>query len=167
MLNIGFWNIRGMNKSIKQKEVKEFISSNKMSVCAVLESHVTESKLKSISKRIFGRWEWVSNTCDCVGGTRIIIGWNPEVINLKVLNKTDQVVHCFGRLCDSGKVLYLSFIYGDSYDIRRRDLWKDLIKHKVVVKDDPWVLMGDFNVALNNSDYMIVSSKIKRGVVDF
>ncbi|GJY81630.1 RNA-directed DNA polymerase, eukaryota, reverse transcriptase zinc-binding domain protein [Tanacetum coccineum] len=52
---IASWNIRGMCKESKQKELKKFIADEKLHVCTVLETHL---KTKSISKAcdyVFGR----------------------------------------------------------------------------------------------------------------
>ena len=54
MYSIASWNIRGMNQSPKQNEVRQIISENKLSVCAILESHVASSRLEGLCKKVFG-----------------------------------------------------------------------------------------------------------------
>ncbi|GJX73580.1 reverse transcriptase domain-containing protein [Tanacetum coccineum] len=44
--------------------------------------------------------------------------------------------------------------------IGRKELWRDLCKHSVAVKDFPWVLMGDFNIILDPSKRSFGSSSI-------
>nr|GFC04621.1 hypothetical protein [Tanacetum cinerariifolium] len=48
MCSIASWNIRGLNFSPKQKEVRQMFYENKLSVCAILESHAHESKLEKL-----------------------------------------------------------------------------------------------------------------------
>lgn len=167
MMNLRVWNIRGLNKIIKQKEVLEVINSNNLGLCAILESHVSEMKLKKVCGRIFRSWDWVSNNSSCKLGTRTIVGWNANKLDLMVLSHSNQVMHCFVRFLDSNFEMYFSFINVASRYIERRLLWKNLEKHKVVVKNKAWVLLGDFNVAMKPSEYSECSLRIPKGVADF
>lgn len=65
MFSIASWNIRGMNQLPKQKEVQEVIVSSGLSVCAILESHVSVKKLSQICSNVFGSWNWTSNSTSC------------------------------------------------------------------------------------------------------
>ena len=76
MISIASWNIRGLNFSPKQSEVRQVIYDNKLSVCAILESHARESNLVKLCSSVFKHWDWTSNGNLCVKGTRIILGWN-------------------------------------------------------------------------------------------
>nr|GEZ01831.1 hypothetical protein [Tanacetum cinerariifolium] len=49
----------------------------------------------------------------------------------------------------------------------RKDLWKELGCHSLVVKDEPWLLLGDFNVILDPSERSAGSSCFTSGMVDF
>ncbi|GJT80868.1 protein LAZ1 [Tanacetum coccineum] len=49
----------------------------------------------------------------------------------------------------------------------RRVLWADLKLHKRVVSGLPWVLLGDFNVALNMKDICMGSSSMNSAMCDF
>ncbi|GJT86927.1 hypothetical protein Tco_1068644 [Tanacetum coccineum] len=59
------------------------------------ETHVKKKKLASICSRVLGRWEWVSNNSAGSGGTRIIVWWDPNYVNVMVLEQSAQVIHCF------------------------------------------------------------------------
>ncbi|GKC71931.1 hypothetical protein Tco_1117814, partial [Tanacetum coccineum] len=65
------------------------------------------------------------------------------------------------------QVLFMSFIYATNSPIERRMLWRDLEIHKRVVNGSPWVLMGDFNVALNLKDYYLGSSIMTPEMIEF
>ncbi|GJY94750.1 sodium/hydrogen exchanger 6 [Tanacetum coccineum] len=41
----------------------------------------------------------------------------------------------------------------DNYYVDRRALWNNLVAHASLMRDKPWVLLGDFNVALNLEDH--------------
>ncbi|GJW97300.1 hypothetical protein Tco_0179108 [Tanacetum coccineum] len=49
----------------------------------------------------------------------------------------------------------------------RRVLWRDLGVHKHVVRGFPWILMGDFNVALNMEDTYSGSSSMNSAMYEF
>ena len=40
MINMATWNIRGLNTSGKQNEVRDLIRLNGINLCAILESHI-------------------------------------------------------------------------------------------------------------------------------
>ena len=44
-----------LNRSLKQKEVRQVISENRLHVCAILESHVDLSKLVNVLKLCLSR----------------------------------------------------------------------------------------------------------------
>lgn len=46
------WNIRGLNKIFKQKELCRFISINKISIMAIFEHRTNEEKGKQIMKKV-------------------------------------------------------------------------------------------------------------------
>nr|GEW90480.1 hypothetical protein [Tanacetum cinerariifolium] len=55
------WNIRGMCKDIKQKEIKKFIAAEKIQICAILETHLKTKNISRACDYVFGRWRWASN----------------------------------------------------------------------------------------------------------
>ncbi|XP_023752887.1 uncharacterized protein LOC111901263 [Lactuca sativa] len=140
------WNVRGLNKAVKQKEVIDVIRSN---------------------NKTFGQWDWVSNNSSCEAGTRIIVGWNPRLFDVMVISQSRQVIHCYVRSCNSNYSMYFSFIYAASNYLERRLLWDNLKKHILVVKKEAWGILGDFNVALKPSEYSEGCSKTPKGVDDF
>ena len=89
MYSIASWNIRGMNQSPKQNEVRQIICENKLSVCAILESHVANSRLEVLCSKVFRNWDWTSNGHLCTKGSRIVLGWNQDAIDLTVISMDD------------------------------------------------------------------------------
>ncbi|GJX56156.1 hypothetical protein Tco_0286053 [Tanacetum coccineum] len=49
----------------------------------------------SICSRVLGRWEWASNNASSNGGTRIIVGWDPNCANVMIIEQSAQAIHCF------------------------------------------------------------------------
>ncbi|GJU63113.1 hypothetical protein Tco_1244948 [Tanacetum coccineum] len=65
------------------------------------------------------------------------------------------------------QVLFVTFIYAANKPVVRHMLWNDLGVHKNVVHGFPWVLMGDFNVALDMEDYYSGSSTMNSKMIEF
>ncbi|GJX41721.1 putative RNA-directed DNA polymerase [Tanacetum coccineum] len=76
-------------------------------------------------------------------------------MHVKVLNRANN---------DS---IFCSFIYAGNLPSERKHLWADLEIHKNVVCGFPWILMGDFNVALNIEDYFSGPSCMNAAMNDF
>ncbi|GKC49040.1 RNA-directed DNA polymerase, eukaryota, reverse transcriptase zinc-binding domain protein [Tanacetum coccineum] len=55
-------NIRSINQEKKQKEVRNVIRDEKLQVCAIIETHVKAANMSDVYSKVFGRWEWVSNS---------------------------------------------------------------------------------------------------------
>ncbi|GJZ51255.1 RNA-directed DNA polymerase, eukaryota, reverse transcriptase zinc-binding domain protein [Tanacetum coccineum] len=84
------WNIRGMNTSEKQKEVKKFINEEKLHLCAVIETHIKYAKIKKVDDFVYGNWEYVTNSENNNKGCRIMVGWDPNMIQVWMLGKEKQ-----------------------------------------------------------------------------
>ncbi|XP_022015025.1 uncharacterized protein LOC110914543 [Helianthus annuus] len=57
------------------------------------ESNVDVSKLVNVCQKVFRNWNWTSNGGLCSRGTRIILGWNPDMVDIMILSQSDQVIH--------------------------------------------------------------------------
>ncbi|XP_024979732.1 uncharacterized protein LOC112516751 [Cynara cardunculus var. scolymus] len=167
MTSFASWNTRGLCNLSHQRALRDLIRDSNLHICAALESRASVSSLPSICERVFGSWTWASNGSLCLRGTRIIVAWNPIHVDMMLLNATDQVMHFQVKIRDSSKILFLSVVYADNYHIARRQLWASLMGHKNVVKDAPWFIMGDFNVALDLKDSSSGISGPNRGMDDF
>ncbi|KAJ9536532.1 hypothetical protein OSB04_un000284 [Centaurea solstitialis] len=148
MVKFGCWNIRGLNTSIKQREVRDFIKSHELSFCALVETHVKADSLSSIIPMVFGAWKWVSNSLVTVNGTRIVLAWDECVGDVMILDIHPQFLHCVIKLRGVDPSFFATIVYGSNSTIERRELWSGLRKAKVLMGNQPWVILGDFNTIL-------------------
>nr|GEV04253.1 hypothetical protein [Tanacetum cinerariifolium] len=133
-VSVASWNIRGLNRSPKQKEVRQVVNENNVSVCAILESHVNVVAVYATCKKVCRSWKWTSNGSLCSKGSRIILCWNDDLVNIIIMAQTNQVMHVQVNTRADNKTLFCSFVYADNYYMDRRALWSNL----------PNVAMHDF-----------------------
>ncbi|GJX06151.1 RNA-directed DNA polymerase, eukaryota, reverse transcriptase zinc-binding domain protein [Tanacetum coccineum] len=142
---IATWNVRGLCNRDMQKQVKKFISDEGLSICAVLETHVKDKKIKKVCEFAYGRWNWVTNIDKCDKGCRIGVGWNEEEVNLMVIHSSKQSFLCLVEIKESKSKFFCCFVYASNSGKERRNMWRDLGKYKRIIDDKPWALMGDWN----------------------
>ncbi|GJU85620.1 sodium/hydrogen exchanger 6, partial [Tanacetum coccineum] len=167
MFSVASWNIRGLNRSPKQKEVRQVVNENNLSVCAILESHVDVAAVYDTCKKVYNRWKWTSNGGFCSKGSRIILGWNDDLVDVMIIAQTNQVMHVQVNTRADHKTLFCSFVYADNYYIDRRVLWSNLVGHAGLMKNRPWVLLGDFNAAFNLEDHSVVGYEPNAAMREF
>lgn len=152
-LKIATWNVRGMCNKDMQKEVKKFIMEEKLSVCATLETHLKPNQINKVSEFVFGRWQCINNSQESKRGCRILVGWNPEDVHLMMIHSCSQAILCRIEIVSCKIKFFCCFVYAANTGRERRELWKTLKRYKSIVNDDPWALMGDWNVSLNIEDH--------------
>ncbi|KAL7591715.1 hypothetical protein Lser_V15G35619 [Lactuca serriola] len=143
------------------------IKRNNLSLLAVLEPQVSVSKLKEKCDKVFGSWKWIANKGISGNTIRIIVGWNSNLFDVNLIDQNDQVLHCKISFPNNNKYVFCSFVYAANKYTERKVLWSSLKNHKGFVKDDPWVIGGDFNVILNLNESTAGSSRLTNGMVDF
>ncbi|GKA12795.1 RNA-directed DNA polymerase, eukaryota, reverse transcriptase zinc-binding domain protein [Tanacetum coccineum] len=161
--------IEGIDRGVvvDGQDFRNFLRDEKLSVCAIIETRIKAKKLLKIRDGIFKQWEWINNMRYCDKGCMIIMGWNIDNINLKMLHYCKQSVLC--RIEDRrGKLLmFYTIVYAANGGNERRDLWKDLSLYKGIVADDPWAIMGDMNVTLDPSEHFTGSSSMSKDIQEF
>lgn len=140
-LHFGFWNLRGLNDTLKQKEAKKFINNNKLSLIGLLEHKIKEVNAKRVLNFICPQWHFAHNYDHAPIG-RIFVCWDPHKCDVNVLGKSNQHIHCEVHALHSGMRFFTTFVYGANDHVDRQDLWSSMLNLKTV---SPWVTLGDFN----------------------
>ena len=81
-----FWNVRGMNKKYKQKEIKLFLQNNKVSLAGLIETSVKEFNVKATPKGIAQGW-WIMHNYREASNGRIWIIWDENWYETKLIDQ--------------------------------------------------------------------------------
>ncbi|GAV71615.1 Exo_endo_phos domain-containing protein, partial [Cephalotus follicularis] len=148
---VAVWNGRGLNDPSKQSEVKHFISSNNISLLGILESRVRLPNCDKVARNIYKNWNCFSNHSVSMLG-RIVVIWDSSLINFVPIYVNEQAIH--GQvLLNNNRCICVSFFYGMCDRNARLTLWDDLAHCASRFKDEPWVVLGDFNVIRYGSEH--------------
>ncbi|KAL0381232.1 UNVERIFIED_CONTAM: hypothetical protein Sangu_0187500 [Sesamum angustifolium] len=92
-MRIGFWNVRGFNRPLKHNGVAHLIKNNQLCLLGILETKLTTSAIARIINRTFpGCCQ--TNNFDVIAVGRILVIWNPAVIDLVPEDISPQMIHC-------------------------------------------------------------------------
>ncbi|XP_074282801.1 uncharacterized protein LOC141607351 [Silene latifolia] len=149
-MNFGFWNVRGMNKEVKQRFVNNFLHTNNIGLFGLLETKVKSVNYHSIATNIFSDWSVSTNNAHHKGG-RVWVIWKPHLFDIQFLHYDAQFIH----LHVTNKITQMQFYYTVIYAFNgigeREALWLNL---KLISKQckAPWALGGDFNCVLQATE---------------
>ncbi|XP_058759182.1 uncharacterized protein LOC131632454 [Vicia villosa] len=125
------WNVRGLNKAGKNKDVALRLLKISPAICILVETRVKEDKASAIRNKLGAMWAY-SDNYEHHGNGRIWIMWNETKV------QGDFIMWC-------------TAIYAHNAIERRYQLWKD-IEGIATNTHDSWMLFGDFNNVLSSSD---------------
>lgn len=147
---IGAWNVRGINGHLTQNKVANLAWNHKISIFCLIETKLRFDRIEPFINRKFSGWKWCSNL-DTVEGGRILVIWNPIMVDCSPLSITPQVIHC--RIVDkiTSKTFVCSFVYAYNLVTTRRELWSSLMSWGINILE-PWMLLGDFNSTISLED---------------
>ncbi|XP_075074296.1 uncharacterized protein LOC142161947 [Nicotiana tabacum] len=120
-----FWNIRGVNKRYKQKEVREYIRSNKIKLVGLVETKVKEENAQKISKYITSGWDILTNYREAKNG-RVWLLWDTNHLMVTRVRDDPQMIHYLVQSRKGDIKSYLTVVYGFNGLEQRRELWKNL-----------------------------------------
>jgi hypothetical protein len=150
-MNFLIWNVRGLNHPFKQKEVKSMIKVHNIGLICLIETRVKSHKANEIRTCIVPDWDYAYNYDQHFLG-RIWISWKKSMFEVTVLDKSHQSINCVIKAIKDNLCWCHSFIYGDNKGMDRKLLWNNLVSMKAKVKNQPWMICGDFNVVKSLSE---------------
>ncbi|KAL0294405.1 UNVERIFIED_CONTAM: hypothetical protein Sangu_3219200 [Sesamum angustifolium] len=95
-------------------------------------------------------WSWFDDYAGPEG--RIWLAWNPLEVGVDILSVESQFVHCRAFNKRLHTRCLITVLYG-AYDlIPRRNLWSALCNLSAVTLNEPWLVLGDFNAVMDDSE---------------
>ncbi|XP_009145336.1 uncharacterized protein LOC103869048 [Brassica rapa] len=101
-------------------------------------------------------WECVSNYSEVAGG-RIWVVWK-QSLSVVVFKKSEQMIVCGVFDPDTQTYITVGFVYAYNTEGQRRQLWEEIvnISDHHLVKDKPFLILGDFNQILTASEHFSI-----------
>ncbi|XP_069143463.1 uncharacterized protein [Solanum lycopersicum] len=159
-----FWNMRGINKRYKQKEIKMLIQ-NKVCLASLVETRVKNNKLSSVLRGIAPGWQVLHNYEDSANG-RIWVIWNDNWYEVKKISSSAQMLHCQVNERSKGYQIMLTVVYGLNTAEQRKSLWKDLETLAQGITQS-WLIVGDFNAVMYAKDRIVGVPVTSNEIKDF
>ncbi|KAL0295434.1 UNVERIFIED_CONTAM: hypothetical protein Scaly_3104200 [Sesamum calycinum] len=114
------------------------------------ETRVSFANVQRIRRNLLVNWSWFDDYSGPAG--RIWLVWNPLEVGVDILRVDSQFIHC----CAFNKRLHtrclITVLYGDYDIIPRRNLWRALGDLSTDISDEPWLVLGDFNAVMDDSE---------------
>ncbi|KAK4422081.1 hypothetical protein Salat_2159100 [Sesamum alatum] len=155
----------GFNRPLKHNGVSHLIKNNQLCLLGILETKLAASAIPRILSRSFPGWCHSDNFHTIVGG-RILIIWNPAVIDVHPENISPQVIHFHITNKFSQLSFYISFAYGLYTIVNRRSMWEKLMDLGQPM-NMPWLILGDFNCAKSTAEKQLSATPTWYELKDF
>ncbi|XP_058746350.1 uncharacterized protein LOC131619250 [Vicia villosa] len=146
------WNLRGLNKVGKIKDISSRLVDLNPDIALLIETRVKENKAAAIRNKLHLKGNYVDNYQSHSNG-RIWIYWNDNKVGVQMVKVTDQMIHC-GIQVSTGRWKYwLIAVYAMNHLEQGQKLWRDIEDiYRNQQGEGPWCVIGDFNNVLRCND---------------
>ncbi|KMZ71517.1 hypothetical protein ZOSMA_17G00720 [Zostera marina] len=144
------WNVRGLNKDARIKEVKTLLAAKRIEIFGLNETKIKKQRQDEVREKFGGNWEIHTNVDEVQDpnetetGNSIWLGWENSIWEGEIISKSKQHIHCKLRNL-GGLKIYFTTIYGKNRKAVRELLWDKIREIKVNMDSLPWIISGDFN----------------------
>lgn len=135
-----------------------YIRTNKLDVFAIMETSVRDEKF-FVFDSFSSKWSLVTNK-GLARNVCIVVLWSDQDVELSVLRAVDQCIQCYIRKKFEAFAGYISFIYAMN-TTTTRGRWWDLLDELQGSIQEPWLVLGDFNVVLAKDEKQIDSGQVR------
>ncbi|XP_075087874.1 uncharacterized protein LOC142169847 [Nicotiana tabacum] len=150
MDKLGLWNVRGLNRPQKQRDVLLFMHNFQVGMFGLLETRIKRTKILKAFLNLCREWSFFTNL-DKHPGERIWLLWKPHIYKVDIRRTGEHVIHCAIKHIGTKKEMEVTWVYGFNDNGMRRKLWED-IKEIHKQSKGPWAIMGDFNNVLQSDE---------------
>ncbi|KAL0286732.1 UNVERIFIED_CONTAM: hypothetical protein Sradi_7141400 [Sesamum radiatum] len=137
----------GLNKG------KDIVLHNSYSALAIMEAaetRVSQANVQRTRRNLLNNWAWFEDYSGPAG--RIWLAWDSLEVGIDILEVGSQFIHCRAANKRLHTRCLITVIYGDYDIIPRRELWTALRNLSAGIQDEPWLILGDFNAVMDDSE---------------
>lgn len=121
MDKLGFWNVRGLNRLEKQRDIHLFMHNSGVGLFALKEKKIKRTKAQRASLNLCDGWPFTTNLAQHPKG-RIWILWKPVIFEVDILRATDQIIHTTVRHKGTKMTFNVTMVYAYNGIALRRNL---------------------------------------------
>ncbi|KAL0305368.1 UNVERIFIED_CONTAM: hypothetical protein Scaly_2987400 [Sesamum calycinum] len=150
MIKVAAWNVRGLNGIDHQRAVENLVREHGIQFLGLIETRVNVANVQRIRSKFLTSWSWFEDYNGPAG--RIWIAWCNLEIDVDILWVDNQIIHCQAMNKRTHTKCLISVLYGDCDLIPRRNLWATLHNLADNISEEPWLVLGDFNAVIDDSE---------------
>ncbi|KAL0308177.1 UNVERIFIED_CONTAM: hypothetical protein Sangu_2989600 [Sesamum angustifolium] len=150
MIKVASWNVRGLNGLDHQRAVDQLVRDHHISFLGLIETRVSQSNVQRTRRNLLKNWSWFEDYSGPAG--RIWLAWDSLEVGIDVLEIGSQFIHSRAIYKRMHTRCLITVIYGDYDIIPRRELWTALRTLSTGIQDEPWLILGDFNAVMDDSE---------------
>ncbi|KAL0288554.1 UNVERIFIED_CONTAM: hypothetical protein Sradi_7095400 [Sesamum radiatum] len=165
MICAATWNVRGLNGVAHQRAVGQLVGEFNIKFLGLLETRVRVTNAPLVQKYTLPSWRWFVDYTET--GSRIWLAWCDDEVQVEILAVNTQFIHCRLTNKRAHTKCLITVLYGENEVIKRRELWQGLIQLSRGITDEPWIVMGDFNAVLDDSEVNGYAADTSASMADF
>ncbi|KAL0294831.1 UNVERIFIED_CONTAM: hypothetical protein Sangu_3209700 [Sesamum angustifolium] len=146
----GLVECRGLNGLDHQRAVEHLVRDHKLTFLGLIETRVSQTNVQRIRRNLLTTWSWFDDYSGPAG--RIWLVWDSSEVDVEILRVESQLIHCRASNKRMHTSCLISVLYGDYDIIPRRTLWGALCSLSAGITDEPWLVLGDFNAVVDDSE---------------
>lgn len=147
---IAAWNVRGLNASLKQRDVFQFLHKTQVGLVGLFETKLTVNKIKHCHAKYFPGWNSL-DTCAYHPRCRVWVLW--KIDEFEVVDYTLDAAYVHMEVLWRHKQIrfHLTMVYAHNAFADRLVLWDKLARLNANVPA-AWLMLGDFNNVLHRDE---------------
>ncbi|KAH0867071.1 hypothetical protein HID58_074093 [Brassica napus] len=136
----------------------------KLSIGCLIETRVKEQSFQKVFDATFPGWKFVHSYSNHRLG-RIWVCYSDEV-GVRLVSSSAQMITLWVKYKGSGDMFPCSFVYAFNHANERRELWREMEVIGRSAGQIPWIIQGDFNVALTSQEHSsFMNTRVDRNAI--
>jgi hypothetical protein len=120
------WNVRGLNKVGKLREISSRLLKLHPTIAIILETRVKAVKANKVRDQLKLRGKYLDNYCAHPNG-RIWLIWDDNSLDVRHVKSTSQMIHCGVYDVNGDFKFWMTAMYALNQLDQRKILWQELV----------------------------------------